>query len=383
MLKHLVRENRVILVTFSHGTLPDAHQLECIESLGVRVHAIRLRPLSAGLLSIRTLWTRLPLEVAFYTRPAFRRLVDHLIATEHITVGIAFFMRTAEYLRGYNGLPKILIAEDCRVLYQSRSVEAVRSIPQRIVRWWETRKLRAYESAVVSDFNVTTVVSSHDMEAMARANSSASYAVVTNGVDLEKFSYNEDQHRRSGLLFCGKLDVQANHLMAMLIVAEIFPAIKAIDTSVHATIVGADPLAELVRAATGNVHLHRNVPDILPFYHNASVFVHPHHGGSGIQNKVLEAMASGCVVVTTPSGLQGIAAEHSVHCLVGNSTSEIVDHIVTLINNPDRRRQMATEARFLMERNHNWECIGQQLDTVLNRVVPTTPMATHESVVPR
>lgn len=365
MLSHLAKQHRVILVAFSHGKAATAEQIEQIEKLGVEVHPITLNPVMAGLASIRSLWTKLPLEVAFYTRPAFQRKVDAILQTEHIDVAIAFFMRTAEYVRNKSSLRKILIAEDCRVVYQKRSAKSVKSPVQKLVRWWELFKLRPYERDIVGDFETTTLVSKQDLVAMKSANPTARYAVVTNGVNIERYAYQDNQHERHGLLFAGKLDVQSNHLIAMTIVRDIMPKVLKEMPEVKISIVGAKPKPELLKFRSVSCTISENVPDMVPYLQRAAVFVHPHLGGSGIQNKVLEAMAAGCVVVTSTTGLQGINAIHNVHCLVGTNNEEISQYIVQLLNDPPLRKRLARAARKLIEDEHQWAHVGKQLDTVL------------------
>ncbi len=371
LLRHLAGSHRVILITFHHGGPAPSEKIKAITDLGVDVRTIPLNPYLAGLSALRTVWTSLPLEIAFYTQPSFSRVVDQVLASEAVDVVISFFMRTAEYVRRKNGIRKILIAEDCRVLYQERSAQAAISPLQRLVRSWETTKLRTYEPEVSKDFDVTTLVSQHDLEAMRKANPFARYTVVTNGVDADRFSFHAEQSDRSGLLFCGKLDVQANHLMALSIVQTMMPLIRQQVPNVALDVVGARPLPELVAAVKGVATLHSNVPDVVPYLHRAAVFLHPHRGGSGIQNKVLEAMASGCAVVTTPSGLQGINAVHDVHCLVGESPRELADLAIRLLRDPEHRSNLAYRARMLMETEHGWDRIGEQLDSVLRGTQPT------------
>lgn len=369
LLKHLARSYRVILVTFSHGKTPTPDQIEAMRAIGVELHTVTLEPVKAGLASIRTLWTNLPLEIAFYTRPEFQHVVDDLLKRERIDLVVSFFMRTAEYIRKHPNMPRILVAEDCRVEYQTRSSSSARSLHQRLVRWWETRKLLAYEPEVVNDFDLTTFVSPEDVAAMKDLNDHAAYQVVTNGVDLERFSYVDDQSARSGVLFAGKLDVLANHLMAGSIVRDVFPMVQVLHRGATLTIAGANPKSSLRSMLGEGMELHADVPDLVPYLHRYAVFLHPHHGGSGIQNKVLEAMSAGCAVVTTPSGLQGIDAVHEEHCLVGTSDTDLADNTARLLADPALRQRLARNARTLMERTHSWDHVEQQMITAISTVL--------------
>lgn len=366
VLKHLAKRHRVILVTFNHGGHATAEQRHQIERLGVEVHDVALHPLRAAIASARTLVSDLPLEIAFYTRPEFARTVEHILATEHVDVGVSFFMRTAEYLR-HRSMHKVLIAEDCRAEYQSRSWNAARSFHQKVIRWWETRKLQAYEPSIVHDFDVTTFVSNEDVAAMRAQEPAGRYAVVTNGVDLERFPFRDGIEERSGLLFAGKLDVLANELMVSYLVRQVLPGVHQQLPDAMLTVAGANPSSAVRSLSSSHIRVEADVPHLVTFLHQAAVFVHPHHGGSGIQNKVLEAMSAGCPVVTTPSGLQGIEAVHGVHAMIATSATQMQQHIIALMRDADLRRRLAHNARRLMEQTHTWDVMAQQLDAVLAR----------------
>jgi sugar transferase (PEP-CTERM/EpsH1 system associated) len=370
LLRHLAKHHQVTLVAFNHGGRASQEQIDHIESLGVEVFDLPLQPLAAGAASLRTVVTPLPLEIAFYTRPDYRRAVEHLLATRDYDLGISFFMRTAEYIRYRRELPKILIAEDCRVEYQSRSTSASKSPLQKLVRWWETRKLLRYEPQIVEDFDVTTFVSNEDIASMKRLNRSPRYELVTNGVDLDYFHDTGAHHERHGMLFSGKLDVQANHLMATTIIRDVLPKVRERIPDATLTIAGAHPRPALRALIGDGIDLHADVPHMLPYFQRAAVFIHPHHGGSGIQNKVLEAMASGCPVVTTPTGLQGIDAVHGVHAMVGTTPGELAEHVVTLLRDQSLRIQMAAAARYLMEVTHSWDHVFEQIDATIASCVP-------------
>lgn len=367
LLKHLARQHEVTLVAFNHGSAATNQQRDAIAGLGVELFDVPLNPLKAGLRSGSSLFNRLPLEIAFYTQPEFAAIVDELCASRRFDLGISFFMRTAEYIR-HRPFKKLLIAEDCRVMYQSRSSEASESLQQRLVRRWEVRRLRRYEPNVVSDFDCTTLVTAEDIAAMRRQNSDADYALLTNGVELDTYTFGTSE--RNGILFAGKLDVWANHQMACSIIRDILPKVQQEIPSTPLSIVGSCPRPALQRLEGNGVKIHANVPSFTPYLHAASVFLHPHKGASGIQNKVLQAMACGCPVVTTPTGIQGIAARHGEEVMIARSEEEFTHHVITLLRDPALAQRLARNARKVVERNHSWEAIDGALDGVLKSLFP-------------
>lgn len=373
LVKHLASQHNVTLVTFNHGGAPSSEQVQAIEQLGVKLIAIPLSPLRAALGCVRTLFSNLPLEILFYHRPEYKAAVEKLFGEVTFDVAFCFFMRSAEYVRKKH-LTKILVAEDCRLMYQERSYSVSTSIKQKIVRWWEVRQLRKYEPDVVKDFDRTTLVTQQDITAMRRQNPHAQYRLLTNGVNLPDFTANLSGNRKMSVLFAGKLDVWANELMIQKIIEEIAPRIHAFMPEVEFEFVGANPTPALYTLAKNyahpdKIHIHANVPSIKDFYHSAGVFLHPHTGGSGIQNKLLEAMACGCPVVTTSTGIQGIPVENERDVLIGEHEDELAAHVVKLLKSKNFAIELATSARAQIEKHHSWDAINTALDEILDEVL--------------
>ncbi|MES2765916.1 MAG: glycosyltransferase [Bacteroidota bacterium] len=367
LLKHLARNHDVHFVSFPIKH-PGEENIRHLESLGIHVHVAVLKPLKAAFTTLLRLLKKLPLEIAFFTQPEGRKLVDELCRKEKFDLGMAFFMRTAEYIKD-KPFKKILIAEDCRTMYQSRSFEASGTLKQKIIRRWEVFKLKKYEPHIVNFFDITTLVTQHDIDAMWDLNASAEYGLITNGTNIHHFKAEYSHENRRGILFFGKLDVYSNEMMVLKIIKEIFPRVKKEIPDIELNFAGADTPESLLKLASPSIRFHTNVPDMQKFLHEAAVFVHPHKGASGIQNKVLEAMATGCAVVTTPTGIQGIAARHGEEVMIAQNDDEMVQYIIQLLKNPELRIKLARNARALIEKNHSWEAVDKALDETIAEVL--------------
>jgi len=373
LIKHLSSLHDVTFVAFNHGAKPTAEQMKIITDLGVRLVALPLNPIIAAIACIRTFFTDMPLEIAFYYSRKFANEVDCLCTTTKFDIGISFFMRSAEYIKHKN-FPKILVAEDCRTMYQQRSFEVSNSWKQKIIRWWEVRKLKKYEASVVNDFNRTTLVTIEDIEAMKRQNPNAHYRLLTNGVDLSQYSAKLSHEGRESVLFAGKLDVWANEMMIDCIIKEIAPRVHTVMPDTIFEFVGANPPKSLFTLAenyplANRIKIIGTVPHLQQFYHQAAVFIHPHSGASGIQNKLLEAMACGCPVVTSITGAQGIPVEDGKEILIGQNIEELAGNVVMLLKNIKLRETLAENARKKIEQFHSWESINLALDEIINELL--------------
>ncbi len=371
LLRHLAAYHDVTLLTFHHGSEAPPEKVQAMEELGVEVISLPLHPIKSGLRCFSNPFNELPLEIQFYQDESYRAALARLTAEKNFDVAMGFFMRAGEYLRDLN-IPKILIAEDCRTLYMQRSHESTSAaaLHQKAIRRWELKKLLRYEPALVNHFDYTTFVTNEDISAMRTINPAVKYRLLTNGVESDPAAEYVEQSERRDMVFAGKLDVWANTMMVHEIVDEILPRVRAVLPDIKLHIVGGYPPKSIQRLKSSHVELHPNVSDVRKYLRSAAIFIHPHRGGSGIQNKALEAMASGCAVVTTPTGVHGIPALHDRDVMIGHSPEEMAFYAIRLLKDAELRKNLTERAQRLVSEKFSWETIFGQMDGILDELFP-------------
>lgn len=367
LLKHLSSKYNVTLITFFQGETFSSEWENEFKNMGIDLRIITLNPILAGIRSFLKLFGKLPLEILFYTQPSFQKEVDTVLNEKKIDLAFAFFMRTNEYIKDKN-IKKILISEDCRTLYMQRSYKGTSNLKQKIVRWWEYNKLKNYEPRVMNSFNFTTLVTKEDAYEMQKLNNNAKVRILTNGTDTEYFKPKSFEIRKD-ILFSGKLDLWANIIMCKRIVNDIFPLILAKLPNVKLNIVGANPTNEIFSLLSKNVILTSDVPEMLPFLQETRLFLHPHLGGSGIQNKLIEAMSSGCPVITTSTGNQGINATNGIEAFICNENLEIAMQAIEILTNDELAQKLSRNARQHIIENQSWDIVNVQLDRIIEEVI--------------
>jgi glycosyltransferase involved in cell wall biosynthesis len=91
--------------------------------------------------------------------------------------------------------------------------------------------------------------------------------------------------------------------------------------------------------------------------------------GTGIKNKVLEAMAMGKPVVCTSIGAQGIEVTHGKDILIADSTHDFTTCILSLLSNEGLRKTIGSNARELIEQQYSWEQTAATLNELLQSIV--------------
>lgn len=366
LIKYLAKQHNVTLVTFFQGKKFTESLKNSVNKLGVDLHVIPLKPMTAGANLLPKIVSKKPLEILYYYQKPYKEVVDKLLEERNFDLAFAFFMRTAEYIKDID-IPTILMSEDCRTEYQKRSYQGSKNLKQKIVRLWEWKKLSKYEPEIVNHFEAVTLVSNEDIELMKKLNTTANYKLLSNGVDTEKFSPDTNVER-ADLLFTGKMDVWANELMIGRIVNDILPIVRKEVPNVKLILAGANPTNSIKKLESDDIKLFSNVPEMVPFLQKAAVYVHPHFGGSGIQNKLLEAMSTGCPVVTTRTGNQGIYARDNEEILLAESSEEFAQKVINVLKDKELSQRISKNAREHIVKEHSWNAIYKQCDAVINEV---------------
>ncbi len=368
VIKHLAENHNVTVISFNEGRKTTADDINEISKLGADVRVIPFNPKYQFISGTAKMITKLPLEVTYYYSRKFQKETDRVIKENNIDLIISFMQKTSEYILNYPH-KKILIQDDCRTLYYGRSAKESKGLFQKIVRTIEFKKDFYYEPAITDKFNIVSFVSREDIEGAMANKKSDKYRIITNGVDIERLNAPNDNSHRKDIIFGGRLDVLANQLSLERVINNILPEIKKAIPDIKLNVVGAYPPDYLKQMDGKVITLHPDVPDLMPYLQKAAAFIHPHYSGSGIQNKVLEAMATGCPVVTTPSGNQGIHGKHMSEVMLGNNDKELARHSITLLNDATLRDKLSKNARKLIEDTHSWDAVYKQIDGIIDEVI--------------
>lgn len=93
-------------------------------------------------------------------------------------------------------------------------------------------------------------------------------------------------------------------------------------------------------SAPKGVRYREDQPDFAEY----GIFIAPIRSGSGMRIKLLEAMARGKAIVTTPLGAEGLNAIHGTHLLLANSPSEFAAAMDELHQSAELRTKLGSEA---------------------------------------
>jgi polysaccharide biosynthesis protein PslH len=171
------------------------------------------------------------------------------------------------------------------------------------------------------------------------------------------------------ILFVGAFHHPPNRDAAIWLAREILPAVLARQPGARLRIVGSGPTAEVRALAGPSVEVVADAPSVLPHLEEAAVVMAPVRTGGGMRMKVLQAMAAGKAVVTTPRGTEGYTGFGEEPPLaVGESEEEIAAATAALLED-DGRRRLGERAREFAERHHSPEAWAARQTRVFEEAI--------------
>jgi polysaccharide biosynthesis protein PslH len=248
--------------------------------------------------------------------------------------------------------------------YESR---ARRANPARaLLLQAEAWRYRQHVRSVLPRFHTAVAVSTLEAQEL-RTLGGPRVELIPTGVDTTELYPTAEQAGPPRLLFTGTMSYAPNNQGIRWFAREVWPLVRSQVHDARLDVVGKDP-PEAVQALDGRdgIAVHGFVDSMVPYFAAAHAVVVPILAGAGIRVKIIEAMAAGRAVVSTPLGCEGLAGlEAGRHLLVADEPRAFADSAVRLLANPGERAHLAAEARQLAESTYDWRPLGEQLEQVL------------------
>ena len=232
-----------------------------------------------------------PLQVSLYHFSDVQQTVDRL-AAEHDAV-FCSLVRTAAYARDLE-IPRICDFSDSIGLHYRHSLEHLRNPFLRLVYGLEARLLLRYEARILEQFELSCFLNQEEMNHFARPDKTIWTPMGTNPLLLTRSD--RDPASSRSVLFLGKMNYLPNVLAVEWFAREVMPLLPE---DVHFKIVGTHPLPRVKALASDRIEVTGFIDDPYPILSGALAVVVPMLIGGGIQNKLLEAMALGCVTINS------------------------------------------------------------------------------------
>lgn len=263
-------------------------------------------------------------------------------------------------------IPILLVEQTIEYMVYQNFVDNLKFWPIKPFLYFDVVKIKMWEKYFWRKATRLATMSGEDKEIIKKVLPGLKIDIVANGVDIDFFTKTEVKRpKKPTVLFVGNFKWLPNKDAACFLAYEIWPLIKKLIPKAKLWIVGRNPTPEIKKLAVlKDVRVEGEVGDIRQVLGRASVLLAPIRNGRGTKYKVLESMATGLPVVTTPIGIEGIEAGDEREVLIAETERELAKKTVEILKNPKKGSKLAEWAKLLVEKEYNWKKISTQLDKI-------------------
>lgn len=361
-VKALSQHHEVILCCLNDSKLHPEAAAE-LSSFCTEFHSIQLSKLQILISLFKGIFSDLPFQVHYFYQKQAQKKFDNIIDRHlpgHLFVQL---VRTAKYASKYSFLPSTFDYMDAFSTGVERRIR--HTLPGlKTIFTTEARRLKSYEAQVFKYFRNKLIISEQDKQLIQHPDNHE-ITVIPNGVDLDFFSPQPQREAEYDLVFVGNMSYPPNVKAAIYLAKEIIPKIHKHNPEVTLHICGVNPTSRVKSLATDKIIIRGRVDDIRDAYAKAHIFIAPMQIGTGLQNKLLEAMAMGIPCITSSMANEALGAEPGREILLGISPTDYAQKVISLLKNPKTAAEIALNGHRFIIKNFSWRRQNQKLLNII------------------
>lgn len=363
-LKALSVHYDIILCCMTEQPVPEDAYRE-ISRYCSEIHLFRLHKLSLLFMAFLAIFSKKPFQVAYFYRYGYARKIRKMLQKYQPDHIFCQLLRMAEYVKNYHHCPKTIDYMDALSKGMERRIDTEPWYKSWFFRT-EFRRLARYERAVFDYFEHKVIISAQDKQFILHPRRN-DIAVIPNGVDESFFNFPETK-KKYDLLFTGNFSYPPNVEGAVYLVKYILPALREKGYTPTLLLSGANPHPKVKALASSQVTVSGWVDDIRMSYAESRIFVAPMFIGTGLQNKLLEAMASGLPCVTTRLANNALGGSNYQNILLAEQCGEFVEKIILLLEEMDKFSQISNEGKSFVHEYYSWNSQNNKLIALLQPI---------------
>ena len=235
------------------------------------------------------------------------------------------------------------------------------------VKWFfnmEHRRVARYEAEIFDRFDHKTIITAVDRDLIPHPRREE-IVVVPNGVEFDRYSY-QGEDKEYDLIFSGNMGYAPNVDAAEYLVKEIVPQLIKKFPNLRLVLCGATPSPRVQALQSEHVLVTGWVDSMAEWYAKSKIFIAPMRMGTGLQNKLLEAMSMHLPCITSPLAARPLIEADMHHAVMScASTAAFAEEIERLLTDEKHYRELSDAGYQYVHQYYDW---GSAVE-VLNRLI--------------
>lgn len=250
-------------------------------------------------------------------------------------------------IRRYSDARIVLRSHNLEFALWEKMAHGARNLARKAYLNYLSRKLREYELSILSQVDGIAAISEEDRRHFVELGVKKPVEAIPFALPVHEYLPPAGHKPRLALFHIGAMDWSPNLEGIVWFLEDIWPHIHQAFPALTLHLAGRNMPADLITAAASGVVFEGEVADARAFMHDKAIMIVPLLSGGGIRVKIIEGMACGKAIISTPVGAEGIDCRHGEHILLAENATQWVEAIGQLVNEPGRMETIGARAMAL------------------------------------
>jgi polysaccharide biosynthesis protein PslH len=368
-IRHLSEKHDLYIVCLTES-MPSEEDINHIKQYCKELILIRHGVLKRVTNLFSSLFNSSPFQVNYFASEAMKDKISGLINKEKIDIcyvqlvrlveNIPFGLQTSYYLDYMDAFSEGMKRRHSFSNWYEKPLVSI-----------EARRLGNYEQKVFDLFDGCSIISEADAVFFTKEQKQK-LDVIPNGVS-EAFFVEGKSDKEYDMIFTGNMNYHPNIQACKFLVNNILPQLKEEFPEIRVCLAGTNPHAEVSALAGSHVTVTGYVTDISTYLASSKVFVAPLFSGSGLQNKLLEAMAVGIPVIATDLAALPLKAAPGKDLMVCSEEKQFVEAIRNLLVDKEKAALTGMSGRRFVKEHFSWQMNNKILEKSLFKIIDKEP----------
>lgn len=252
-------------------------------------------------------------------------------------------------VRRYSSARIVLRSHNLEHVIQDRLATGERNFLKKPYRRFLAKQLHQYEMAVLDRVDGVAAISPSDADHFKAHGTRTPIVSIPFGVDPEEYALETPAPDGPPIFFhLGSMDWLPNEEGIRWLLESVWPTVVKKRPKARLHLAGNKMPKDLMGTRREGVTGRARVKDALDYMRTRHVMVVPLFSAGGMRVKIIEGMALGKAIISTPVGAEGIEHTDGKNILLARNASSFIEHMVGLVDEPARITQLGRAARDLV-----------------------------------
>ncbi|NCX95424.1 MAG: glycosyltransferase [Chitinophagia bacterium] len=228
------------------------------------------------------------------------------------------------------------------------------------------KRLKHFEREAWKQYDLLLPITENDSYHINRLEKLTDMIIAPYSIDIRNFPPPDPANERWVGYHLGAMDWNPNREGIKWFIAEVWPKLHKIVPKFEFYFAGRNMPEEFKEIKEPGIFCISEVEEAGKFIADKKILIVPITAAGGIRVKILEAMASGKIVVSTPEGILGIEAKADEHYLPARKPDDFVRAIRWIMMNREEAQKIADRARELIIAKYEHSSVIKKIITEID-----------------